>query len=115
MAFLITCVVEVPLVVVLVRGLGWGSERTPEIVGLAWLLQLTHPLLWLVHPTTVWGVVAAEVVVVGVEGMALYWWATRQVAVCPTRATLERALLVALIANAASVLAGLVVLPPLPG
>lgn len=113
-AYLITCLVEVPLVVVLVRGLGWRSDRTLGVVLLAWLLQFTHPVLWLAHPATIWGVVVAEAVVVGLEGLALYWWATRRAAVRSSRLTLERALLVALVANAASVLVGLVTLTLLP-
>ena len=108
-AYLITCLVEVPLVVALVRGLGWRAERAPGVLLMAWLLQLTHPLLWLVGPTGIWQVVAAELAVVAVEGAALTWWATSRAGVTRSWRTLERAALIAVIANAASLLAGLVV------
>ncbi len=109
-AYLITCLVEVPLVVALVRGLGWRAERAPGILVTAWLLQLTHPVLWLVRPNGVWGLVVGEVAVVAVETAALYWWAALRAGVPRTTGTLERALLVAFIANAASLLAGLALL-----
>lgn len=110
LAYLITCLVEVPLVVALVRGLGWRAERAPGVLVMAWLLQLTHPVLWLVHPGSVWGVVVAELVVVAVETVALYWWAVARAGAPHSAATLERTLLVAFIANAASLLIGLALL-----
>ena len=109
-AYLITCLVEVPLVVALVKGLGWRSERAPGAVAMAWLLQLTHPVLWLAHPGDLWGVAGAEVAVVLVEAAGLYWWAVRRAGVVATAGNLERALLVAFIANATSLLAGLILL-----
>lgn len=109
-AYLITCLVEVPLVVALIRGLGWRAKHAPAAVVMAWLLQLTHPVLWLVHPTGIWAVVAAELVVVAVEGAALHWWAVCRAGADCSWQTLERALLIAFIANAASVLVGLIIL-----
>ncbi|MGC3955370.1 MAG: hypothetical protein QM804_14180 [Propionicimonas sp.] len=106
-AYLITCLVEVPLLVALLRGLGWRARRAPGAVLLAWLLQCTHPVLWLVHPREVWAVAVAEAVVVLVEAAGVAWWAVRRAEAGLTRGTLERSLLVAVIANAASLLIGL--------
>lgn len=106
-AYLVTCLVEMPIVVALVRGLGWRSRRRPGVVAVAWLLQLTHPVLWLVHPVGVLALVTAELVIVAVEGAVLYWWAVSRADAPATLGTLERALLIAFIANAASFLTGL--------
>jgi hypothetical protein len=76
---------------------------------MAWVLQFTHPVLWLIRPDGVLPLVVAEAVIVVVEGCALWWWAVTRADEPRTRATLERALLVALIANAASFLLGLAV------
>lgn len=108
-AYLITCLVEVPLVVALARGLGWRAERAPGAVVMAWLLQFTHPVLWLIRPTGIWTVAVAELVVVAVEGLALLWWSVRRAGAARSRRTLELALLIAFIANAASLLVGLLV------
>jgi hypothetical protein len=108
-AYLITCLVEIPLVVMLTGGLGWRAHRAPRAVAIAWMVQFTHPLLWLVNPSSLWGVVIAELVVVAVEGTALTWWAVTRAGASRTPGTLERALLVAFIANATSLLVGLVV------
>lgn len=106
-AYLVTCLVELPLVVALLRGLGWRTERRPGPVALAWLLQFTHPVLWLVHPVGVVALAFAELVVVAVEAVALHWWAVSRAGAPATPGTFERALLVAFIANAASLLVGL--------
>lgn len=106
-AYLITCAVEVPLIVVLVRGLGWRAERAPGSWLMAWLLQLTHPVLWLAGPVEVWALAIAEVVVTVVEATGLYWWATVLARQPGTATTAESALLIAVIANAASLLTGL--------
>ncbi len=108
-AYLVTCAVEMPLVVALVRGLGWRAERAPGVWLTAWLLQLTHPVLWLVGPVEVWAVAIAEVVVTVVEAASLHWWATARARQPSTATTAESALLIAVIANAASFLIGLAV------
>jgi hypothetical protein len=108
-AYLMTCAVEVPLVIALVRSLGWRAWRAPGALTMAWVLQFTHPVLWLIRPDGVLPLVVAEAVIVVVEGCALWWWAVTRADEPRTRATLERALLVALIANAASFLLGLAV------
>ncbi|HMS37076.1 MAG TPA: hypothetical protein PKA93_07950 [Arachnia sp.] len=108
-AYLMTCAVEVPLVIALVRSLGWRARRAPGALTMAWALQFTHPVLWLIRPDGVLPLVVAEAAIVVVEGCALWWWAVTRADEPRTRATLERALLVALIANAASFLLGLAV------
>lgn len=67
-------------------------------------------MLWLVRLGNVWGVVVAELVVVAVEGVALYWWAVARAGAARGAGTLELTLLVAFIANAAFLLAGLAIL-----
>ena len=108
-AYLMTCAVEVPLVIALVRSLGWRAWRAPGAFTMAWVLQFTHPVLWLIRPDGVLPLVVAEAAIVVVEGCALWWWTVTRADEPRTRATLERALLVALIANAASFLLGLAV------
>ena len=74
LAYALTCAIEIPIVVWALRTLGWwpGWGRA---LALAWALQLTHPILWLVNPPTFGAVLAAEVVIVLVEGAALALWA----------------------------------------
>lgn len=102
-----TCLVEMPIVVALVRGLGWRPLRRPGVITVAWLLQFTHPVLWVVNPADVLGLALAELAVVAVEGAGLYWWAISRTDAPRTFGTLERALLVVFIANASSFLVGL--------
>lgn len=118
-AYAVTCAVEVPLVVWLTRRLGWwgapgagrgDGPRLGEAVAVGWALQLTHPVLWLVDPEPWVGLLVAEGVIVAVEGAALAWWASRRLAVSPPVGV---ALLVALVANASSLVVGL--LPHLGG
>lgn len=109
-AYLLTCAIEIPLVVALVRGMGWGGDLSRpvlRIAGVAWALQLTHPVLWLVHPTRPVGILVAEVVIVAVESLALYAWAVLRAWVAPGVGAWVRALLVAVIANGASFALGL--------
>lgn len=112
-AYLVTCAVEVPLVVWLTRRLGWWGEagpggaagpRLPEAVAVGWTLQLTHPVLWLVDPEPWAGLLVAEGVIVAVEALALAGWAARRLKVSPP---VGGALLVTLVANASSLVVGL--------
>ena len=109
-AYLLTCAVEIPLVVALVRRLGWAPGSAlplAETVALAWALQLTHPLLWLVGTPDVARHVAAEVAVTVVEGTALAAWATGPCGADRSRKTWDRAMLVAVVANGSSLALGL--------
>lgn len=109
-AYLLTCAVEIPLVVALVRRLGWapGSARPlAETVALAWALQLTHPLLWLVGTPDVARLVAAEVSVTVVEVTALAAWVIGRCGADRSRTTWGRAMLVAVVANGSSLALGL--------
>lgn len=77
-AYLLTCAVEIPIVVAMLHGLGWRSPgRHPDAKAalVAWLLQFTNPLLWLIGPGSWAGLLAAEALIVLVEGAALYYWA----------------------------------------
>lgn len=105
-AYLLTCAVEIPLVVLLARGLGWRPRRALEAVAMAWALQCTHPVLWALGPYGLPGLLIAEALVVAAEGAALWWWAVRRADAAANRSTLLDALLVSFIANAASVLVG---------
>lgn len=109
-AYLLTCAVEISLVVALVRRLGWapGSARPlAETVALAWALQLTHPLLWLVGTPDVARLVAAEVAVSVVEGTALAAWVIGRCGADRSRTTWGRAVLVTVVANGSSLALGL--------
>lgn len=109
-AYLLTCAVEIPLVVALVRQPGWkpGSVHPlAETVALAWALQLTHPLLWLVGTPDVARLVVAEVAVTFIEGTALAAWAIGRCGADPSRTTWGRAMLVAVVANGSSLALGL--------
>ena len=77
----------------------WTSD-----VLIAVALQLTHPILWLIGPTTWPALVAAELIIWLVEGLAL-WLLTRP------RLTPTTALMGTAVANAASMLVGLFVMP----
>lgn len=79
-----------------------------ELVALAWALQLTHPVLWLIDPPFPAPALLAEVVIVLVEGAAIYAWATIRAKATRGRATFEMSVLIAFCANAASLLAGLI-------
>ncbi len=71
-AYLITCAIEIPIVVAVLLRLGWIDRRfIGRAAGVAWSLQLTHPVLWLFGPWSLGPLVAAEVVVTLVEGAAL--------------------------------------------
>ena len=109
-AYLLTCAVEIPLVVALVRQLGWkpgSAHPLAETVALAWALQLTHPLLWLVGTPDVARLVAAEVAVTVVEGTALAAWAVGRCGADRSGATWGRAMLVTVVSNGSSLALGL--------
>lgn len=109
-AYLLTCAVEIPLVVALVRRLGWAPGSAlplAETVALAWALQLTHPLLWLVGTPDVAQLVAAEVAVTVVEGTALAAWVIGRCGADRSRTTWGRAVLVTVVANGSSLALGL--------
>lgn len=109
----LTCLVEVPLFIAGSRALGWlgtASERSVlrwwQALGLAVVLNLvTHPLLWTValRLTTLGALFVAEAVVVLVEA-AVTWLVVRR--------DPGWALLLCVGTNAASLLIGLLVLPP---
>lgn len=103
-AYLLTCLVEIPIVVALGRGLGWHPRRAWEAAVAAWLLQCTHPLLWLAGSLDLPRLVLAELAVIAVESIALWWWAVRRAGAPRSRATPVNALIIAFIANASSVL-----------
>lgn len=104
-AYLLTCAVELPIVVWALRTVGWWPGL-PRALALAWVLQLTHPLLWLVNPPNMATTMLAEVIIVLVEGSVLALWAstTRRAA---TPSNWRTGLLIALAANAASLAVGL--------
>lgn len=112
-AYLLTCVIEIPIVVGCLRALDWtpaGRVGWLRAVGFAWLLQLTHPVLWLVAPSSWPTMVLAELVVTLIEGAAL----AALVTIWGTAANLtgrmaRLAVLVSLLANASSLLVGLLV------
>ncbi len=101
--------IEIPIVVWLFGRLGWQSSLgARHAVTLAWLLQLTHPVLWLIRPEGLWGLLAAEAVVTLVEGAVIWWWAKYRVSVEPSLPVARYSLGIAFVANAASLFVGLV-------
>lgn len=100
--------IEIPIVVWLFGRLGWQSSRAPRAATLAWLLQLTHPVLWLIKPEGLSGLLAAETVVTLVEGAVIWWWARYRVAAEPGVPVAWYSLGIAFVANAASLFVGLV-------
>lgn len=100
-AFLLTCAVEVPVVVALAKR--DAAVRIGRLVVVAFGLQATHPLLWLIDPPSLGWLLVAEVVIVLVEGLLLW-----HLALMPGPTV---ALLVALIANGASFAVGLLLAP----
>lgn len=112
-AYLLTCAIEIPIVVGFVRLLGWtrpGRTGWLVAIGIGWLLQLTHPVLWLVAPTTWARLWLAELVVVLIEGLALAVLVSNWAKAGALNGRITRlAVLVALVANAASLLVGLLV------
>ena len=103
---LISLMVEVPVVLILPRLLRWEACRSR-----LWLLApgvtlLTHPLAWssnsaLLQITPLLRLTGIELAVVAVEGLILGRWGGLGV---------RRGMLLALLANAASFLLGLVML-----
>lgn len=108
-----TLLVEVPLVLALMRVAGWvprssdGGFSWPAAVALAWALNLTHPVLWWVGPREVGAVLAAEAVVVLVEGLALGLVAARATRSPARWLSVAMGLLIALAANVMSFAVGL--------
>lgn len=105
-AYLLTCAVEIPVILLACRALGWPVRLWPMVVT-GWMLQLTHPVLWWVSPNTIGGLLGAEVVVILIEGVALGQWASHRPELenHPVRCA---AMMVTMAANAASVLVGLI-------
>lgn len=103
-AYLWTCAIEIPLVLLALRQVGWvrhaGIRRT---IGVAWLVQFTQPALWFLGPRDLTWLVAAEVMVWLAEGVAI--WALLRPRVPGAR--LLDALAAAVLANAASFAFGL--------
>ena len=74
-AYFLTLAIEMPIVLAAGAGLGWfGRNRLfgwPQAFVLAWVLNLTHPILWAIRPESWEALIAAEVLVVIAEGAAL--------------------------------------------
>lgn len=102
-AYLLTCAIEIPIVTASLRLLGWTGWRAGITIG--WLLQLTHPLAWLLGPYSWPQLVMAEVVITLVEGIAL---------ALIVRRDWTLALAVSAVANGVSLLAGLALSGVLP-
>ena len=108
-ALALTLVVEVPVYAVLARVFAWVSWPLALVAGVIVNL-LTHPLLYAasLRFDAWWQLAAAETIVALVEGSVLVWaWRRR-----PTESWVWVG---AVVANALSVLVGLVVLVGLPG
>lgn len=109
-AYVLTCAIEIPIVFAMISGLAWrlrSNHPRLELLALAWALQLTHPVLWLVNPPFPTAALLAEAVIVLVEGTGIYAWAVARTDAPRGRETATMALAIALCANAASLLAGL--------
>lgn len=112
-AYVATLLIEVPAVLILMRAAGWTPRRAdgglslPAAVAVAWLVNLTHPVLWWARPTEVGALLTAEVLVVVVEGLALALIGTRALWL-RSWLVLLTGLLIALAANLASFAGGLV-------
>lgn len=106
-AYLLTCAVEIPAILLAAWALSWSVRLRPLLL-IGWVLQFTHPVLWLVSPSTVDALLGAEMVIVLVEGAALGQWASHRPELenHPVRCA---AMAVSMAANAASVLVGLAV------
>ena len=78
-----------------------------DLAAMAWALQLTHPILWLVNPVFPAGTAVAEALIVLVEAGGIYWWAAARAGVSRGTHTRWWCLLIAFTANAASFLLGL--------
>lgn len=117
-AFVLTCAIELPAYLLGWASLGWlrrraGATLRPlPAIGLALLVNLiTHPLLWYASGRAPGLVVIFELLVVAVEGTIVALVIKRRLRPGPgSRAAPAWAWLVALGANAISVLVGLVVL-----
>lgn len=111
LAYLVTLAVEAPIVLWLMRAAGWvprtvdGGLGWPAAVAVAWGLNLTHPVLWWVGPQVLGAVLAAEVIVVAVEGVALGLIAGRATR-DPLGVAVLMGLLIAFAANFASFAVG---------
>lgn len=109
-AYLITCAVEIPIIMAMVRGLHWRSTAAHpllDLAAMAWALQLTHPILWLVNPVFPAGTAVAEALIVLVEAGCIYWWAAARAGISRGTHSHWWCLLIAFTANAASFLLGL--------
>lgn len=106
-AYLLTCAIEIPIVAASLRLLGWTRPGSGWWRGIAvgWLLQLTHPLAWLLGPYSWPQLVVAELVITLVEGIAL---------ALIVRRGWTLALAISAVANGVSLLAGLALSGVLP-
>lgn len=103
-AYLLTLAVEMPIVVIAL-GLARIAGKViswPQTIALAWAVNLTHPMLWWIRPEGLW-LVAAELLIALVEGLVLWWCCRREWKVLFY-------LVLAALANSASVLVGLLLL-----
>lgn len=109
LAYVFTCAIEIPIVVLLVRALGWRSPSWFELVAVAWALQLTHPLLWLIRPENLGLLMIAEALIVVVEALLLWAWATARADAPRGASSFGQAAAITFVANGASLVLGLVV------
>lgn len=102
-AYLLTLVVEVPIVLTGLRAARVVGTRIswPRAVLSAWAVNLTHPVLWWIAPAGT-ALLIAEVVIALAEGMVLWW-------LCRGGRPLRFYLVLAGLANGCSFLFGLLV------
>lgn len=106
-AYLLTCAIEIPIVATCLRLVGWtppGRGRWRGIA-IAWLLQLTHPVAWLLGPYAWPQLIITEVLITLVEGAVL---------ALVFRRAWTLALAISAVANGVSLLAGLALSGVLP-
>jgi hypothetical protein len=107
-AFVLTCVIEAPCYLIGCRLLG-GRLAWPAVV----MINLaTHPLLWALalHWPGPWRLLALEAAVVVVEAALLWALQGRRAAPGERRLSIGDAVVVSLLANAASALLGTILL-----
>lgn len=107
--YALTLLVEVPLLLAVMRALGWLPVLgLPRALLVGWLVNLTHPVLWGLTAGASWSaVLAGEVVVVLVEALALTLLVRRLGGIAVETGT---GLLAAVLTNSVSFGVGLVLL-----